>query len=384
MGVSIYSFFSAMLWFNIFIVVTTVLRRRNMFIIKFGITSLFMIISLTVFRLAFAMEISHFTRVIRSQTFLPAIYSAFGVTVFSMAGIKISLLVLVIALSCVITIYKLVKISIGHHIAMNAYTGFHNIDTSREEAIANNILSEKGKRGFVQIIKSPLISSPMMTGVFQPTIYLPAIQYRSKQLYFILLHEITHYVNKDVLYKVIVEVLCAVLWWNPFVYLLRKDIDSTMELRCDYSITSQLDDYMKREYLRSLLEACTTSRAVNSGMSLAFVGSDANTIVQRFEVIKGYKKRSRDYGAAFTGMLLVMMSLFIFSFSFVFQPDFEPPMELPNKLSVPKYAEPYGDDEDTYILYFDDGFCSTVDINILKQNYSDVPIIKGDLIDAKN
>ena len=58
------------------------------------------------------------------------------------------------------------------------------------------------------------MSSPFMTGIFKPTLVLPARELTEEQLNNILRHEMTHFKRHDILYKWFVSLVKCVHWFN--------------------------------------------------------------------------------------------------------------------------------------------------------------------------
>uniref|UniRef100_UPI001D010544 M56 family metallopeptidase n=1 Tax=Paenibacillus polymyxa TaxID=1406 RepID=UPI001D010544 len=76
----------------------------------------------------------------------------------------------------------------------------------------------------IRLLEITLVNYPIMYGLLRPTIVLPIETYTKEEQYFIMRHELQHYFYKDNWRKQIIEILCALYWWNPFVYILRKQL----------------------------------------------------------------------------------------------------------------------------------------------------------------
>ena len=109
------------------------------------------------------------------------------------------------------------------------------------------------KQSKMQVACVPENVSPSIFGIFHPIIIFPQNIVSSKDLHFIVSHEIQHYRNFDLHLKVILDLLVAVHWWNPFVYMLRKKYNSAIEFSNDYMVSRQLNETEKIEYAESLL-----------------------------------------------------------------------------------------------------------------------------------
>lgn len=95
--------------------------------------------------------------------------------------------------------------------------------------------------------------SPAIFGAFHPIIVLSKETFSCKDLEFILRHEIEHYHNYDLHLKIILDLLVAIYWWNPFVYRLRKKLNIAIEFSNDYRVSKDLNSQNRIRYAESLL-----------------------------------------------------------------------------------------------------------------------------------
>lgn len=49
------------------------------------------------------------------------------------------------------------------------------------------------------------------------------------------------------------QIVICIHWFNPFVYLLEKEVNKACELSCDEAVISVLDDKARREYGDTLI-----------------------------------------------------------------------------------------------------------------------------------
>lgn len=68
-----------------------------------------------------------------------------------------------------------------------------------------------------------------------------------------ILHEYIHLQNNDFFIKILINLLCAIYWWNPFTRLLKKDLNQSMEIRCDSIAVQRLGRQERSEYLSVIL-----------------------------------------------------------------------------------------------------------------------------------
>ena len=79
----------------------------------------------------------------------------------------------------------------------------------------------------INLFTCSVISSPMTIGIFKPAILLPEEVYPDKGLHFILRHELIHIYRKDSFIKLIGLMVLIFNWYNPFGYVLAKQLDNS-------------------------------------------------------------------------------------------------------------------------------------------------------------
>ncbi|MDR0859053.1 MAG: M56 family metallopeptidase [Oscillospiraceae bacterium] len=124
-----------------------------------------------------------------------------------------------------------------------------------------------GERRIPGLFRNPLAGTPMLIGVFRPVIILPDKEYTEEQLRSVLLHELTHLRRKDVLIKWLMVLVCSLHWFNPVVWLVRREIDRAAELSCDEAVIRSLDDRGKRTYGETLLYVAADFKAPRAVLS---------------------------------------------------------------------------------------------------------------------
>ncbi|MBR1599718.1 MAG: M48 family metalloprotease [Lachnospiraceae bacterium] len=62
---------------------------------------------------------------------------------------------------------------------------------------------------------------------------IPTQAYSERELCNIIRHECAHLRKRDHMMVLVADFLCALYWWNPCVYLLKRDMERGLEMRCD-------------------------------------------------------------------------------------------------------------------------------------------------------
>ena len=156
----------------------------------------------------------------------------------------------------------------------------------------------------VEISCNPLIASPMMIGFSRPRIILPAHEWEDKELSYIFVHELIHYKQRDMFYKWLIQIVVCVHWFNPFVYLLEKEVNKSCELSCDEKVIAVLDDKEKREYGDTLISFLKSNNLYKSSLASVTLTEEAEQLKERLGAIMNFKKKGKAL-RILTGVLTV-------------------------------------------------------------------------------
>ncbi len=140
---------------------------------------------------------------------------------------------------------------------------------------------------------NPMIASPIMVGFFHPRIVLPVCELEDKELSYIFVHELIHYKQRDMFYKWLIQIVVCVHWFNPFVYLLEKEVNKACELSCDEKIISVLGDKTRREYGDILISFLKANNLYKSSLASVTLTEGAEQLKERLGAIMKFKKKSK-------------------------------------------------------------------------------------------
>ena len=145
----------------------------------------------------------------------------------------------------------------------------------------------------VELSRNSLIASPMMIGFFRPRIILPVGELEDKELSYIFVHELIHYKQRDMFYKWLIQIVVCAHWFNPFVYLLEREVNKSCELSCDEIVLSVLDDSAKREYGDTLIFFFKSNNLYKSSLASVTLTEGAEQLKERLGAIMKFRKKSK-------------------------------------------------------------------------------------------
>lgn len=198
-----------------------------------------------------------FTYTIYSTRFLSPMadifYAPIGVSDYDLFDILIPCWLII----AILKLFRLCIRTIRLHNYLSAYT-------VTEDSHSSKLFAAVRKYGpkSIRIAIIPHNVSPAITGILHPTIIFPASFdcFSPEELDYICMHELNHYQNHDLWMKMLLEIISCVHWWNPLVYLMKREYSLTLELTNDYFIMQNHPNYSGIDYADLLLKAAKSTK----------------------------------------------------------------------------------------------------------------------------
>ncbi|MBD9009750.1 MAG: hypothetical protein EGR16_05400 [Clostridiales bacterium] len=134
----------------------------------------------------------------------------------------------------------------------------------------------------IPVRKSKFITSPIIVGLFRPVLYLP--DNSDEKLKYVFMHEKIHQKRRDLIVKWMAVIASIIHWFNPFSYIILRQIDTECELSCDFEATKNLSSAERKEYMQVILAFAESNTAGNP--LIAKFSSDKRLLKKRFSLIK--------------------------------------------------------------------------------------------------
>ncbi len=176
--------------------------------------------------------------------------------------------------------------------------GSREVSDRRILNLLSNCQEKLHIRARVELSCNPLITSPVIIGFFRPNIILPVNEAEDGPLSHIFLHELIHYKQKDMFYKWLIQIVICLHWFNPFVYLLEKEMNRACELSCDEKVLSLLDEKARRGYGDTLLSFFKPDSPYKSSLASVSLTEGAAQLKERLGAIMKFKKKTKSVIAA--------------------------------------------------------------------------------------
>lgn len=129
------------------------------------------------------------------------------------------------------------------------------------------------------------LPSPMVLGIFRPTLLLPDTPMTEEELRCILAHESIHLRRHNILCKWLIGMVKCLHWFNPCIRQITDQTALACEIACDCSAVKTMSEPQKQCYLRTILTMVQTS-SVRSPLWMGAAAESKNALKQRFLMIK--------------------------------------------------------------------------------------------------
>lgn len=171
----------------------------------------------------------------------------------------------------------------------------------------------------LKFVKFDHTVSPFLAGLRQTLIVMPNREFTDQELRCIVGHEVLHYRNHDIFWKIFTEAFCTVFWWNPVFLFMKKRLFHMIEIKNDRKLTEAMTVKEKSEYLDCLLEIVKDSCGNSFTGTVGFSKTDKKILRQRVELIVSPGKISK--GCQVVTGIVVAVLLFL-STAVVFEPTY--------------------------------------------------------------
>ncbi len=197
------------------------------------------------------------------------------------------------------------------------------------------------------IIQTDYVSTPSVARIRHPVILLPEMEFSDKELEYIISHELQHIRNHDLVIQLFTELLCALYWWNPLVYLLKKVLININEIRIDSILSKNWDQQETHQYISCLLKVSQHQANTGSDQKLIAFAARQEPLVERTAYLK---KDGKQKIPVLSGAILAITMFCSITCMFV-------PYQIPPEVESESFTIPADDsyivknNEGTYTLY---------------------------------
>lgn len=155
-------------------------------------------------------------------------------------------------------------------------------------ALVASLCQKAGVRKQVCIVLMPAGTTPAVVGMAQPSILLPEdweTRFNEHSLRHVLLHELLHVKQHDLIWNWAATAVQALHWFNPLVWFVVSRFQADRELRCDAGALALLSPTERLDYGHTLLRIQESFFAPPAMAGLAPCVRNHPTLRQRIHMI---------------------------------------------------------------------------------------------------
>ncbi|MEY9971399.1 bla regulator protein BlaR1 [Lysinibacillus sp. RC46] len=162
----------------------------------------------------------------------------------------------------------------------------------------------------IEILYNKCNISPILIGILKPTIVLPMYKIPNDELEMVIKHELIHFKKKDLWIRRFMLIATIIHWYNPLIYLLKKEVLMWSELSCDEDVVMKMSHVERKKYGETILNMIERSNEQsNSYIYGTTFSTEQMNLKRRLMKMLKVKKMSKPVIALSTVALLALASI---------------------------------------------------------------------------
>lgn len=372
MNISFSTILVAILTSNLMLILLTLLLQNSRIMMTAGYKIFIAIVLLATMRLLVPFEFPFATNIYFSKLLSKVVanirYHRFKIHIYSLSYWNLFEIIwgagtVIHIIHYIYTCYQFQK---------NIFQTGTNVTTQEKYAdLLNKICTDHHAKNNFQVYQSPYVKIPMILGIRKPYILIPEnLDVTSKELFYILSHETTHYFYHDLATKLFIQILCFIYWWNPVCILLKRQANLLLEMRIDEHVTT-CGTVCRTEYMECILRILKSSvDDKNYPFAISLCSENKSLLIQRFQMM--IKKETIKHKHLLnTGLISSVIIVYALSYLFTLEANYILPeiAETVTELS-PDNTYLIQNMNGTYDVYFNQIYIETVDtLEMYQDNY---------------
>lgn len=143
----------------------------------------------------------------------------------------------------------------------------------------------------VSVFKNAKVQGPLLIGFFAPAVLIPKKLENETDILMILRHELMHFKRYDTWYKLLLNVCCAIHWFNPLVWIMKNVADDDLENACDEDIVFERDEDFRHSYCETILRAIRSQKSREPIFTAGFSSKPSDIRARFLRILDMTKKR---------------------------------------------------------------------------------------------
>lgn len=184
------------------------------------------------------------------------------------------------------------------------------IITKEESAFLERLKKQCGVKQEVTVYQDDTGGRNITFGFLKPII-LCNQKMGSPESELVLCHELIHIKNRDVWWKVLMQCVILLHWWNPVVWILYSNFERTREWSCDETVVQDRTKEEVKRYLKLLImESAKVEGCEKKYQRWATgFGTEAKKLKKRMDNVMNMRKWNKVAAGAVVSVLVLANSL---------------------------------------------------------------------------
>ncbi len=143
------------------------------------------------------------------------------------------------------------------------------------------------------IVVTPLVGTPALCGIIRPQLLFPAgffTRLTVDELRWVVWHELGHLQRRDLFTQTLLQLACAVHWFNPLVWLAARLARHDCELACDAFVLRRAKAEDGEDYGRALLKVIGRTVGKSALPSAVGIVESKRQLLKRLTLIADYRR----------------------------------------------------------------------------------------------
>lgn len=154
---------------------------------------------------------------------------------------------------------------------------------------------ELGVRTPPDIVTTPLVTSPALCGILRPRLLFPigfSARLSPEELRWVIRHELGHLRRRDLLSHSLLQLACAVHWFNPLVWLAARLARHDGEMACDDFVLHHARPKDSAAYGRALLSVIGAVREQSRLPATLGIVENKRQLLTRITMISSHRPQT--------------------------------------------------------------------------------------------
>lgn len=187
--------------------------------------------------------------------------------------------------------------------------------TERQETILAGLKEEYGIKRHIVLYQEKAGVFTITFGVWRPVIVCGR-EVGSREAEILIRHEMTHIRRLDALWKMLLQLVKFLHWWNLLMWMLYREFDRVCEMSCDETVMRGKTEEEIKEYLRLLIEEAREEEKPENPLVRwkSGFGIDKRKIRERMDNLMRKKRWNRFVTGALAAALIFVNSMTVFAY----------------------------------------------------------------------